>query len=124
MPTTYFYPASRAHHALCMAIDHGFQFVKRDGTYWSLEGIAAIDPASEYRICVAPDSVHLLRPKDGDIGLWRVEWHTNAGHEATEIKVGSYASNEPYTAKDYRPPMHTVIQRNGKPFHWPEGEVA
>lgn len=49
-----------------MAIDHGMKFVKANGEFWSLEGIAAIDSTSSYRLRVAPESQHLLEPQVGD----------------------------------------------------------
>jgi hypothetical protein len=32
-PTRYYYPASRAHHAYCMALDFGMEFEKRFGKW-------------------------------------------------------------------------------------------
>lgn len=118
----YFYPASRAHHAYCMAIDHGMEFERRFGK-WEPEGLIHLAGATGYKIAIHPDSLHLLEPQDGDVGIWDQEWsgHRDEGRFSYPV-IGRYASNEPYTSVDYRPPMHTIIQRNGKPFHWPECE--
>lgn len=76
-------------------------------------------------LSIHPDSLHLLEPKDGDIGIWSEKWsgHRDEG-KFTYSAIGFYASNQPYTSADYRPPMHTIIQRSGVAFHWPEREAA
>lgn len=57
--TRYFYPASRAHHALCMALDFSMQFQKRFGI-WDTEGLMHLRGASLYKIYLTPESQHQL----------------------------------------------------------------
>ena len=93
-----------------MAIDHGFKYVKQDGSFWSLEGIAAIDPASTYRFMLSDDSAHQLEPQVGDVAVG-----------------DSYATIIPrplYVAAPALMGGERIIARNGKPFHWPESEEA
>ena len=100
----YFYPASRAHHALCMAIDHGFKFVKANGELWSHEGIAAIDPKINYHFTLCPHTVLLLTPvRSRDLTMHGV-------CALADLPIGSGPNS--------------ILQRDGKPFAMPDCEEA
>lgn len=110
--TRYYFPATRAHHAFCMAADFGMRFERRNGL-WSLEGLKDIDAASDYRIYVHPESVGLLEPQDLDI-LHR----TNGYCQTVGVHIGI-----PKTLAQLADGA-VIIQRNGLPFYWPESEVG
>jgi hypothetical protein len=98
----WFYPASRAHHAFCMAIDFGMKFRTTKGGLWEPEGLLHIqNPA--YRIEIAEESLHLLEidPKT----------------DLTLKGIGGVPSD----STGYRD-QNRIIQRDGIPFHWPEHE--
>lgn len=98
---------------------------KSDGGAFAARYIENLDFPEGQRYYIHPDSLYLLEPRDDDVGIWNQEWSGYA-HEGryTYPVFGKYASREPYTAADYRPPMHTIIQRNGIAFMWPESEAA
>lgn len=107
----YYYPASRAHHAYCMAVDFGMEFEMRSGK-WSLDGLKNIDPESSYRIYIHPDSLHLLAPNKDDL------MRSSGGSlfqfgSGLETYDGFHGDDEPL-----------IIQRNGIAFMWPESEVV
>lgn len=117
--TRYYYPASRAHHAYCMALDLGMEFETRSGK-WSLEGLKHINPASIYRIYIHPESLHLLEPIPGDL----VQVMGNVGYLPT-----GEGFSEKYALRMARANCHPyatgrIILRNGIAFHWPESEAA
>jgi hypothetical protein len=120
---TYFYPASRAHHAYVMSIDFGMKFRKKSGL-WTPEGLLTVTGAGGYKIEIAEESLGLLEPRVGDLVSF-VD-----GHAA---KVGNLSKRHPETFQVYGGTMtfdtkasriKTIIQRDGKPFQMPEQEKA
>jgi hypothetical protein len=116
--TRYFYPASRAHHAYCMARDFGMEFERRFGK-WEPEGLLHIDPASSYRIYVHRDSLHLLDPRKGDVVI---------NPDGCPAWVGARGFYEDFGITGevawygIRTGAASIATRDGKPFHWPEVE--
>ena len=55
----FFYPASRAHHAVCVALDFGVEFERRFGK-WEPRSLLHLPEGSGYRIYIHRDSVGLL----------------------------------------------------------------
>jgi hypothetical protein len=109
--TRWFFPASRAHHALCMMLDHGMQFIMK-GERWTAEGLANIDRTSDYKIIVAPESEHLLMPQTDDLivffdGTRNIRWGDLVLLECQWQRRSDDAS---------------IVQRNRLAFHWPEQE--
>jgi hypothetical protein len=130
----YFYPSSRAHHATCMMIDFGMKFKKRNG-FWTPEGLLSITGAGGYRIEIAEESLHLLEPVKGDIVFYD---NLHGGEAWDEFKCLIEATDERYPyigtgqtlmlmdsgEHPYRSQLRRIIQRGGKPFHWPEQDEA
>lgn len=120
--TGYFYPASRAHHAHCMAIDFGMKFVNTKGQLWEPEGLLHITVPG-YKIEVAEVSLHLLETIIGD--LWGSPRVTGIViHESTNMVTLQVP--ERHNGKTHfveRKDGGKIIQRNGNPFHWPERTV-
>lgn len=97
----YFYPASRAHHAYCMALDFGMKFKTTKDSLWEPEGLLHIRGASGYKIMVAEESMHLLESND------ETDLTVNGLTRAVDANPVSKEANR-------------ILQRNGIPFHWPE----
>lgn len=133
----FFYPAPRVHHALCMAVDFGMRLTNADGMELFPLGIGlarmaededndqkrvfAYHPSNE-PVYIHPDSLHLLEPQKYD--LVDFGWVHPCGqsfHELTLLRTCFEAFCEKSSC-DYD--SHRIIQRNGKPFHWPESEEA
>lgn len=104
--TRFFYPACRAHHAYCMALDFGMKFEKRNG-FWTPDGLLAITGGGGYRISVARESESLLEPQAGDTAQ-----HPMNGN--CHVLTGSSCFDWFHSSG------MKIIQRNGIPFHWPE----
>jgi hypothetical protein len=102
--TRYYYPASRAHHAYCMAKDFGMEFERRFGK-WTPEGLLNITQA-DYRIYIHPDSVHLL------------EYRANDLVEKDLLSKQCWFLLDPNERHFYE--ITKIIKRDGKAFHWPE----
>ena len=128
--TRAFYPAARSHHAFAMAIDFGMRFKMRNG-FWSPDGLLGIDRASIYQIEIAEESLALLEPQSGDI----VFYANLVGGEAwDEFRYLVTPDDEryPYVGTGealmvmdsgehpYRKELRRIIQRDSKPFFWPE----
>jgi hypothetical protein len=124
----FYYPASRAHHAYCMAKDFGMEFERRFGQKWEPESILHIPAASEYRIYVHADSLHLLEPQVGDILNWqtfkgepwwedhlRYIYPPQGTHDVFTVETASLMLRKPELSA-------RIIQRQGLAFHWPEAE--
>jgi hypothetical protein len=131
--TRYFYTDSLA--AAWMAKHFGMVFREKppldDG--W-------VDPLmnDRGRYIICPDSMHLLEPRPGDKVSYSFGVGQHAGEAWDEVK-GIIASNDegyPYTGNgepyvlvddcDEFPlsRLKEIFQRDGKPFMWPESEVA
>jgi catechol 2,3-dioxygenase-like lactoylglutathione lyase family enzyme len=65
------------------------------------------------RYYVHPDSLHLLEPCDGDVVRWRI----SDGRGGWIPEAGSFGFYEGTGS------IETIIQRDGKPFFWPECEA-
>ena len=109
----YFYPAERVHHAACMAIDFGMKF---KGWKWSPGAFQFVPkyraaPPTANVLEIHPDSLHLLEPQDGDV----IDCRQGANNTGCGFQDYLSGINEP---------RGKIIQRNGKPFHWPEKEDA
>lgn len=104
--TRYFYTDPLA--AAWMAKHFGMRFYCDTFEPFEYEGANDIlqDMGEDEKACVHPDSLHLLEPQVGD--LMRGSNNTAAMYFTGEV--------EP------KPTAH-IVQRNGKPFHWPEREV-
>jgi hypothetical protein len=76
------------------------------------------DCRKSQRLFIHPDSLHLLEPQVGD--LLRGDEHTiptiRYVDEPDTETMGAAAS---LMRRGFK-----IIQRNGKPFHWPESEAA
>ena len=132
--TNFYFPASRAHHATCMAIDFGMQFDKRAEQVRPLEGFLDSRHA-DYKIWLHPESLPLLEPQPGDLVF--VD-NQRGGEYWDEVKAIILPEDEnyPYTGDgrpimsmdggdwDYTDRVRRIIQRGAIPFHWPEREVA
>lgn len=137
----YFYPSSRAHHAACMAIDFGMQFTewRWDANRFCFAPTTANDDEPNERLYIHPDSVALLEPQLGD---WLVEFShgtkymyefiikkfsgrrvSEDGQIQTEWERTYFEKIGCSGGKYLIDKNHAIIQRNGKPFHWPEVEV-
>lgn len=118
--TRYFFPASRAHHAYCMARDFGMEFEQRFGK-WPVESLPHIDPGSNYRLYVHPDSLHLLEPVVRDVIK---QWGSLAGVPIYDIgeRNGKPCYFMPDGSFNHFDSCEKIIQRNGIAFHWPESE--
>jgi hypothetical protein len=108
--TRFFFPASRAHHAYSMAIDHGMECATRFGK-WPTDGLLYVTG----KLYVHLDSWGLLEPRVGDV-LY------------TRMKQGGISIEE-ITCEERQEKAHhliarggRIIQRNGIPFHHPEQE--
>ena len=101
---TWFYSASRRHHAYAMAIDFGMKFEKQNG-FWTPEGLLHISGAGGYKIVVAKESLHLLEPQIGDL---------------LELRCGGAALLLTTLSENARSGFGRIIQRDGLPFNWPE----
>jgi hypothetical protein len=122
---TYFFPAARAHHAYTMALDFGMKFAKRDG-FWTPEGLLTITGAGGYRIEIAEESLGLLEPRVGD---WFIENGQGdillcTGREGGMIQYRNIGSKIKRTGSMGVLCYKSIIQRDGKMFHWPEQEKA
>lgn len=127
--TRYFYPASRAHHAKCMAIDFGMIFITpedeeyQEETYTADNLEMAFEVHGAEKVYVHPDSLHLLDTKRGDwlsIGREMVRCcRVDQAGSSLIIPIIWYEGEE-YLAQ----PKTPVVQRNGIAFHWPESESA
>lgn len=117
--TRFYYPSSRAHHAYSMALDFGMEFEKRFGK-WDTDSLLHLSGAIGYRICLHGESVNLLEPREGDLLKVWFSRPACAGPLAIDYFVLSCPWGEAEFALEYE--GHQVLQRNGKPFHWPERE--
>jgi hypothetical protein len=115
----YFYPPDRLHHAVCMAIDFGMIFKSTHGQKLLLQNGQFYLPFCDNHCYGGPlfidsGSLPLLEPKVGDV-LQEDErpfiLHL-IGHEIERLAF-----------KD-REGERRIIQRDGKPFHWPQSEAA
>jgi hypothetical protein len=103
-----------------MAKDFGMEFERRFGQKWGPEALLHIAGASEYRIYVHADSLGLLEPRAGD--------YARDNHVLIEITEDE--SDHPcFTAEDAIEMkarrtwgVFEILQRDGKPFHWPQIE--
>lgn len=66
-------------------------------------------------IYIHPDSLHILEPQEGDIYV--DYWSDRSPEYYTPLKEKPDNSLEPPNWVGYK-----IIQRNGKPFMWPESE--
>jgi hypothetical protein len=107
----YFFPACRAHHAYCMAVDFGMKFCNSRGETLLLEAI--IRDSQYERFYVHPGSVGLMEPQDLDI-LYR----TNGYCQTVGVHIGIPKTLAQLAAGA------VIIQRDGKPFFWPEEDAA
>lgn len=97
-----------------MAIDFGMQFKKRNGL-WSLESLPHLIGMNS-QIEVAEESLHLLKPQEGDrlSDGYLVVWN-NPSPKVYQRRL--------YLAEaDIAKGQYGIIQRNGIAFHWPEQE--
>src|SRR4051794_33026174 len=118
----YFY--SKSHHALSMMLDHGFRITNRNGVllanvgiglvldYANREHVPLVYHPSDEPCYVHPDSLPLLEPIDGD-AIHR----TNGYHQMVGFNIGIPKAAIQIAAGG------VIIQREGKPFHWPESEA-
>jgi hypothetical protein len=124
----HFYPASRSHHAYCMAVDFGMKFKFRDGV-WSHEGLIHIDRSGSYKIEIAEESIHLLEPQHDDLVclgddliFWVCAddafWQKNKDDPALKYNFIGLASAQCH----FDDANAKIIQRNGVAFHAPESE--
>ncbi len=115
----FFYPASRAHHAYAMCIDHGLMFETRNG-FWSLEGILSVTGAADYKLVVAKECEHLLEPRDTDLVLYHEQIGENFGSEG----AGPFSFVRREQAFLEGRMTVRILQRDGYPFAVPErGEL-
>jgi len=95
-----------------MAQAFGMRFTIRDGVYvptW--QELASSGNADGYFI--HPDSLPLLKPKNGDIC---------SHHWYSAISDRPILIYRPYEGQMFA--WKEILQRDGKPFHWPESEEA
>lgn len=102
MSTRYFYTNPLA--AAWMAKHFGMRFFCDKFEPFEYEGTDDIlqDMGEDDKACIHPDSLHLLEPMVGDLVF--------NGGRGYYIKQGTCLLR------------HKVIQRDGKPFFWPESE--
>ncbi len=115
--TRYYFPTSRAHHALCMATDHGMEFARRFGK-WERESLVHLTGATEYKLYVHDDSLHVLVPQDGDVGI------DDNGEVFRHAKGGWWVQardGDPHRLPFGQP---RIVERGGRPFVMPEREGA
>jgi hypothetical protein len=123
----YFYPASRAHHAYCMAKDFGMEFETRFGK-WDMDALPHIAGAAGYRLCVHADSLHLLEPRDGDVLNWQTGkgepwWENHSRYIYPAKGTHDVFTSESASRMLAKPELSArLVLRNGIPFHWPEVE--
>ena len=119
----YFFRNTHVHRAICMATDHRMRFVTDDGLpldirdgrigFWKeypfQEGKRIFIGCGDH-FYVAPDSLHLLQPREGDLYACDTGcgWLATTPGESWKRQVGHFR----------------IIQRNGIAFHWPESEAA
>ncbi len=110
----FFFPASRAHHAYCMAIDFGMEFERRFGK-WDRESLIHVRGAGGYKLYVDSESLPLLKPQEPDVGTdadgWLCIYETTSGWFRVDDSEG--VASLPVT----------IIQRNDKPFFMPDREI-
>ncbi len=114
----FYFPASRAHHAYCMAKDFGMEFIRKFEK-WEPEGLIHLPSGSGYKIYVHADSLELLEPQVGDTltNLGAIGWRLSA------IEGDKLIFHDGHGIAFGRKKEMQIIQRNGKPFHWPEVEA-
>ncbi|MCE9567638.1 MAG: hypothetical protein K8U57_37025 [Planctomycetes bacterium] len=123
----YFYTDPLA--AAWMAKHFGMEFITKDGliTRCVLPLVDGLKTGDCYYI--HPGSLHLLEPKNGDLcrtsGFERIG---NSGSQYNEYDFTDVAFDfgyGPIIERDgcgYSPTE--IIQRDGKPFHWPQQEAV
>lgn len=87
-----------------MAIDFGMKFINTKGIYWTPEALIYL-ASPEYKIEVAPESAQIFQYKSKDVLLHGDLLITRKG----DFTIGD---------------GDRIIQRDGKPFHWPEVEIV
>jgi hypothetical protein len=114
--TRWFYTDPLA--AAWMAKHYGMKF-----RYWRWDNLSyqflpvnarAIDLDSS-KLYTHPDSLHLLEPKVGDV-LDDGKMQPRCCYDESDVEM---ASANRYLSRGYK-----IIQRSGKPFHWPEQELS
>ena len=83
-----------------------------DNVFGSVEVKAVIDIYADWKFHIHPDSLPLLEPQVGDI-----IFIAGAGGDSDIAVEFSDPHLDPANDKQ-------IIQRDGKPFMWPESEVA
>lgn len=110
MEKRYYYTDPLA--AAWMAKHHGVRFVLLDGSAVS-EGMMGNQIRGDWdygAFYIHPDSLHLLEPQAGDLLSWASGLHIGSPHYFGSDCVEEGLEN------------HTIIQRNGIAFMWPESE--
>jgi hypothetical protein len=93
------------------------------------DGLIDLQHATQYRIYIHPDSLHLLEPQKDDVvemlgikSVWPVYGTVTPfvfPIETADAAIGVNSWCAPAATKDLK-----IIQRNGIAFHWPESEEA
>lgn len=68
---------------------------------------------------IIPEDLKLYLPQVGD----RIVWPNSAGRKVTKSSIKSMERHHQRLTELYGTPFYVkIIERNGKPFHWPEFE--
>jgi hypothetical protein len=108
--TRFYYPVSRSHHAFCMAVDFGMEFANRFGK-WQRDSLVHLTGATGYKLYVHEDSLGILEPRVGDLGI--IYGNVPAVFDGTAWCVGDSRETSEFDR---------IIQRDGLPFHYPDQE--
>lgn len=128
--------------AVWMEVHHGVRSENREHGYSSALQVLFTDvvglrdartPAPHgQRFHIHPESLHLLEPHVGDLVSLRYDWHgvvkDVGGQGEVYVGVDDYGPGTrpriyplmALSAKGLVPGYNSIIQRNGKAFHWPE----
>ncbi len=72
---------------------------------------------------IHPDSLHLLEPQEDDLGIGVDD---GAGRIYVVFNRGrwEWVNSTTYQSAPKQFKLERIIQRDGKPFHWPKSEAA
>ncbi len=122
MTDRYFY--TDAVKAIFMAKNFGMKFESEASgeIYYDFKyGIIETESLWDEGFYIHPDSLPLLEPMAGDLGLdSEGEPHIYLKESGQKPRWHLYTT---YDFPEYRPSAIQIIQRDGKAFHWPEKEA-
>jgi len=112
--------------AAWMAKHFGMQFIFGDLKYPELAILRRVQRREEMTVYIHPDSEYLLQPQDGDIVI---ECYGDLTKGYPLQIIGKCVGISEYACRFGDETIYEkgddfkIIQRNGKPFFWPEVEA-